>query len=130
MLQEIQRTADKLRADGLAPGDRVAIISEPTSEFVILTLACWKIGAVIVPISTRYPPEKVNSALKTINCKKVFAGDELSLSTPRTTPITLDQLDLNLQSDANIIFTSVPRKRFFADHASAYCRRHGSFSSA
>ncbi len=106
MLHEIQKTADKLRADGLAGGDRVAIISEPTSEFVILTLACWKIGAVIVPISTRYPPEKVNSTLKTINCKKVFTGDELSSSTPQTTPITLDQLDLDLNADASIIFTS------------------------
>ena len=57
-------------------------------------------------ISTRYPPEKVNSALKTINCKKVLIGDELSLIAPRTTPITLDQLDLDLNADASIIFTS------------------------
>ncbi len=108
MLQEIQKTADKLRADGLAPGDRAAIISEPTSEFVILTLACWKIGAVIVPISTRYPEEKIDSTIKTINCKKVFTGDELSLSTPQTTPITLYRLDLDLDpnADASIIFTS------------------------
>ena len=108
MLQEIQKTADKLRADGLAPGDRVAIISEPCSQFMVITLACWKIGAVIAPISTRYPKEKIDSAIETINCKKVFAGDELSLSTPRTTPITLYRLDLDLDpnADASIIFTS------------------------
>lgn len=73
---------------------------------MVITLACWKIGAVTAPISTRYPIEKIDSTIKTINCKKVFAGDELSLSTPQTIPITLDQLDLDPNADASIIFTS------------------------
>lgn len=105
MLHEIQLTADKLTAQGVNHGDRLAIISAPCTEFVILTLACWKIGAVIAPISTHYPKEKVNSIIKTINPKKLIT-DLPKSANQQTTPITLDQLALNLDFDASIIFTS------------------------
>ncbi len=106
MLTQIAKTEDKLIQAGIAGGDRIAIISQPCSQFMVITLACWKIGAVIAPISTRYPKEKIDSTIKTVNCKKVFAGDELSLSVPQTTPITLYRLGLDLNAEASIIFTS------------------------
>lgn len=105
MLEEIKKTADKLTAQGITRGDRVAVISPPSSEFVILTLACWKIGAVIAPLSTRYPEDKVNTILKTINSKKLIT-DLPPSAIQQTTSITFDQLDPNLESDASIIFTS------------------------
>jgi O-succinylbenzoic acid--CoA ligase len=117
MYVQIEQTAAKLTAAGVTPGERIGVLCEPCAEFLTLTLACWKIGAVIVPISTRYPSEKVKAALRSVNCKRVLA------SPGRPTPpmqaigdfvpggtdfdaITFDELALDMEADANVIFTS------------------------
>lgn len=44
--------ASTLRAHGIEPGDRVAIIADNTIEFVELWLGCAVLGAVLVPLNT------------------------------------------------------------------------------
>ncbi len=122
MLDHINTTAEKLTKGGIAGGDRVAVLSENTAEFVVFVLACWRMGAVVVPLSTRYPTEKLRDGLGAVGCKRVFVSSELSamdmgvefdrlgdfvdFEGDEITPGELDSLKLNLEADASIIFTS------------------------
>jgi len=122
MLTQIDKARDKLIQAGIAPGERIAVLSEPSVGFFVLTLACWKIGAVVVPLSTRYPVDRVNAVLKHVNCRRVFAGAASGLNRPdaeicrtgdfaagettQTSPVALEELGLDLDADASIIFTS------------------------
>ena len=45
--------ADTLRAAGVAPGDRVLMLSENCASAVAMLFAAWRIGAVIVPVNAR-----------------------------------------------------------------------------
>jgi acyl-CoA synthetase (AMP-forming)/AMP-acid ligase II len=52
------RIANALAADGVAPGDRVALLSKNAIELVLWYYACAKCGAVPVPLNYRLaPPE-------------------------------------------------------------------------
>jgi len=44
---------------GVAPGDRVAIFMRNRSEFVELYLACFRIGAIAVPLNHRFQADEV-----------------------------------------------------------------------
>lgn len=74
MLKRIEQIAARLAAQGIIPGQRIAILSEPRPEFVTLTLACWKLGAVIVPLSTRCPPGRLRMAWQSVGCKRLFVS--------------------------------------------------------
>ncbi|WP_290648406.1 class I adenylate-forming enzyme family protein [Aquisalimonas sp.] len=49
----VSRVAAGLAANGVGPGDRVALIVDNRVEFVELMLATWRLGAVLVPLNTR-----------------------------------------------------------------------------
>ncbi|HEX9712024.1 MAG TPA: long-chain fatty acid--CoA ligase [Actinomycetota bacterium] len=52
------RCANALTAAGIGPGDRVAAYLDTGLEYVDLLFACARIGAILVPLSTRLaPPE-------------------------------------------------------------------------
>ena len=46
------RSAGRLHAAGVAPGDRVALICENRPEFIEMFLGCAWLGAILVPINT------------------------------------------------------------------------------
>jgi malonyl-CoA/methylmalonyl-CoA synthetase len=48
------RIANALQAQGVAPGDRVAVQVEKSPEVVFLYLACLRLGAVYLPLNTAY----------------------------------------------------------------------------
>ncbi|MGC1524245.1 MAG: AMP-binding protein [Steroidobacteraceae bacterium] len=49
---------------GVAPGDRVAVQAEKSVEFVLLYIACLRLGAVFVPINTANTPNEVEYFLR------------------------------------------------------------------
>ena len=53
-----------LRARGLGPGDRVACLAGPCPDVVVWMLACYELGAVWVPINTRYKSAEVQHILE------------------------------------------------------------------
>ena len=67
-MSQINKTAEKLLKAGIAPGHRIAVLSENSPEYAILVIACWKIGAAVVPLSTRYPVSTINAALENLRC--------------------------------------------------------------
>jgi amino acid adenylation domain-containing protein len=51
--------AGALVADGVHPGDRVAVLMERSVDLVIALLAVWRAGAVYVPLDPEHPAERV-----------------------------------------------------------------------
>ncbi|MEM1059735.1 MAG: class I adenylate-forming enzyme family protein [Verrucomicrobiota bacterium] len=63
--QEIsQRLARALAGAGVRPGDRVAVMISNRPELIPCYFACWKLGAIIVPLNTRYQRREAAHALE------------------------------------------------------------------
>ncbi len=58
------------------PGERIAIYSRNRAEYVMLFLACIKIGAILVPLNFRLTPRELDILLKDADPEVVFYEDE------------------------------------------------------
>lgn len=67
--------AHALRAFGLRKGDRIGVILPNRIEFPILWFAVAKLGAVMVPINTRYTPREVEYVLNDAQAKFVVVDE-------------------------------------------------------
>ncbi|MBF0475721.1 MAG: o-succinylbenzoate--CoA ligase [Deltaproteobacteria bacterium] len=76
-LQLVQETAARLRRAGLEGGARLAIVAPNCLEYVILLMACRQLGAVAVPVSTRWPAKLMADCLRDIGCSRVVRPDDL-----------------------------------------------------
>ena len=63
MHRESSRYANALRRFGVAKGDRIGVMLPNRVEFPVIWFAAAKLGAVIVPINTRYTPREVEYVL-------------------------------------------------------------------
>ncbi|MBI9017278.1 MAG: o-succinylbenzoate--CoA ligase [Phycisphaerae bacterium] len=122
MISEINKIIDKLQNANIAPGQRIAILSDNSAAYSALILACWKLGITVVPISTKYPHDMINKVLPVVGCNKLFLQadkkfvshaietfqieDFSSIDSSEFTPPASDTLDLNFTNHASIIFTS------------------------
>jgi len=68
-------TANALRERGVERGDRVAINLRQRPETVVAHLACWKLGAVSVPLSTLFGTEAVSYRLNDADAVACFVDD-------------------------------------------------------
>src|SRR5438270_5307915 len=59
LTERVARLAGGLRAQGLAPGDRVLLSLENCGEFVELLFGCWAAGLCAVPANARLHPREV-----------------------------------------------------------------------
>jgi O-succinylbenzoic acid--CoA ligase len=67
--------ATRLRAEGVAPGDRIALHLERSPRLVGLLWALWRIGAGAVPLSTREPPETVVTQATQVDAAGLLTTD-------------------------------------------------------
>ncbi|MBF0550499.1 MAG: AMP-binding protein, partial [Deltaproteobacteria bacterium] len=74
--QLVQETAARLRRAGLECGARLAIVAPNCLEYVILLMACRQLGAVAVPVSTRWPVKLTADCLRDIGCSRVVRPDD------------------------------------------------------
>ncbi len=87
---EILRAAGALRALGVRPGDRVALVGPNSTRYLILDTAIGLSGAVSVPLYYTSPPSEVRAILADSGAKVLFLGqnsflDRLGeLGAPRT----------------------------------------------
>jgi len=76
---ELDRAADEvahgLRALGVARGDQVALWLTNCPEWVVCWMACTRLGAVLVPINTRFKPDEVEYILSQSNARVLIAMD-------------------------------------------------------
>lgn len=70
----VARLAAALRADGVEPGDRVALLDLNHPAFLELTLACARLGAVQVVLNSRVPAAEMVYVLNDAGVVLVVAG--------------------------------------------------------
>ena len=70
--ERTDRLAAGLAAQGVVQGDRVALLMGNRPEWVELTIALLKLGALTVPLNTRYSPPEVAFVVADADCRLVF----------------------------------------------------------
>ena len=115
-------TTQNLIKSGFKTGDRIAILSQNSIEYIILIMAIIKIKAVAVPLNTRFPMNQIMNLLSGINCKTVVHSEEIHPK-PKSNEIVFFEIDklihneksgneidthgkISLDQDMSIIFTS------------------------
>ncbi|KAG5929239.1 hypothetical protein E4U53_002486 [Claviceps sorghi] len=68
------RLASSLASLGVNKGDRVAISLGNTAEFAALTYACFKLGAVLVPLNPAFHAQQVEAALRHLGVGVLIMG--------------------------------------------------------
>lgn len=87
---EARRQAGRLRAEGVGPGDRVAVVAHNRAETFTLLFAVAHLGAVLVPLNWRLSPVELRWQLEHCGASLVFVDAEhagLPLGRP---PLRLD----------------------------------------
>ncbi|MEO8202833.1 MAG: AMP-binding protein [Betaproteobacteria bacterium] len=68
----VRRTAAGLRALGIAKGDHVALLMGNDEKWLVLFYAAASIGAVTVPVNTRFKSAELAYCLAQADCKALF----------------------------------------------------------
>ncbi len=77
--RSVARTAHALRAWGVHPGDRIAILSENRPEWPIADIASLLLGALTVPLYTTLTAEQTAFALNDSGCRAIFLSSDQQL---------------------------------------------------
>jgi len=72
----VNRLAHVLAARGVRRGDRVAILAHNCVEYPWTYFACSKLGAIVVPVNTRYKRDEIRYALDFAEARTVLVGPE------------------------------------------------------
>lgn len=102
---------------GVAKGDRLAVVLQNIPQFIIATVAAWKLGAVVVPINPMYLEREMSTVLADSGAIGVIcleSGAELvraaMTDTEVRTIITTSELQFQTRMDPRI-FSSTERIR-------------------
>lgn len=74
VLDQASRMAAHLKAQGIVPGDRVALISKNTAHWMMSDFAIWMAGAVSVPLYPTLAPGTIRQILEHSGAKLLFVG--------------------------------------------------------
>jgi acyl-CoA synthetase (AMP-forming)/AMP-acid ligase II len=69
--------ASALIASGIEPGDRVALWAPNSAEWVVISFAIYGVGAVVVPLNTRYKGEEAGHVLRTSRARLLFSSTDV-----------------------------------------------------
>lgn len=75
----VSSVAGALRVAGIGPGDRVAIAAAPSSLYVLLLHACFQLGAVACPLSTRMPRQALGDVVQNIGAMALLVDEYFSV---------------------------------------------------
>ena len=78
LARETDRIANGLRALGLAPGDRVALVMPMVPEIVAILYACFKLGLIAVPIFAGFGAGAIRPRLEDSGARVVFTSEHLT----------------------------------------------------
>lgn len=74
--------ADQIRAHGVGPGDRLALLLPNSAEFVAMYLACLYLGTIVVPISPTLSKPDIAFILENAGLSGVAIASSLTESFP------------------------------------------------
>lgn len=100
------RLAGALRAKGLERGDRVAMILENRIEFVLVLLACAKLGAIAVPMGTRLRRPEIEYICQNSGARVLIHETALTGQVPDRDQIENINLILDVGDDASGSFSA------------------------
>lgn len=81
--RQVRAVAAGLRAHGVQAGDRVAWFLSNCLEAVTTTLACYQLGAIVVPLNNRYVAQEAKEVLERVSARLlVFASDRRDVIQP------------------------------------------------
>ncbi len=94
-LDEVKAVAKGIIANGVQPGDRIAIMSRTRYEWTLVDYAVWYAGAVSVPIYETSSPEQIQWNLSDSGSVAIFlestknkkAYDEIAVDAPTVTRV-------------------------------------------
>ena len=92
LARQVKHAALGLRALGIAPGDRVAILSHNRPEWAIADFACLTIACADVPVYPTLPASHIQYLLKDSEAKAIFVDDAEQLDKIAAIRDTLPQL--------------------------------------
>ncbi|RDW18502.1 acyl-CoA synthetase [Oceanobacillus arenosus] len=72
----VNQTANKFRIDGMKKGDMITVMSKNSLDFVIVTFALSRIGAVMIPINYMLRKEDVQYILEHAEVNGLIASEE------------------------------------------------------
>ena len=73
--QRVEQTAATLMHLGVEPGDKVGLWMVNRPEFIFLMFAVARVGAVLVPLNTRYRTDDVAYTIRQSDCRLLLAMD-------------------------------------------------------
>jgi HIP---CoA ligase len=73
----VEHVARALVGSGIEPGDRVALWAPNTAQWVITSFAVYAVGAVLVPLNTRYRGEEAGHVLRTSRARLLFTVTDM-----------------------------------------------------
>ena len=78
LAHRVRRTAAALRASGLAPGDRIAVLDLNHPSCLELTLACAQIGTANAVVNFRLAPPEIAYVINDAKARLLFVGPEFA----------------------------------------------------
>jgi long-chain acyl-CoA synthetase len=90
-----------LKANGIDPGDRVALYLPNIPEFAICYLAIMKVGAIAISINTMFKAEEVKFIVNDSEPKVIFTVADLAANIPRNDCPSLQNIIVNLNDWMN-----------------------------
>lgn len=77
LVMRVERIAGELYGRGLRAGDRLAILLLNSPEFIEITLACARLGVIVVPLNTRYAVPEIDACLNDCEPKGILRHSTL-----------------------------------------------------
>ncbi len=116
--EALSRWRTALESLQLRSGDTCALYLQPDIDSILLILALWTQGIIVVPLNTRLPVDQLNVLLQNIRCSILISQEQINIGSIRQvrfsglleifhkTESKTEQLSFLLQHHATILFTS------------------------
>jgi acetyl-CoA synthetase len=119
--RDIARTSSQfahyLAAQGVQPGDRVAVMLEPSRAFYVAIFGAMKLGAIAVPLFTLFGPDGIRLRVQDCAPKLLIVNAEkapMAAGLPGTTPVVADDAFMARLARFPDAFTPVTRADDYA----------------
>lgn len=99
---QARRYAAHLRALGIAPGDRVALLALNTPDFPQAYFGILAIGAVVVPIHALLTPDEIVYILRDAGAKALICAPQLPSGAPAASAVGIPLVKAELPNDQPI----------------------------
>jgi long-chain acyl-CoA synthetase len=102
-VRDVERASLGLTASGIAPGDRVAILSKNRYEWAVADFAILTAAAITVPIYPTLPARQIEHLLDNSGARAVFVSSEEEIRKILATESSAPKVELLIAFDASTI---------------------------